>query len=117
MNDSYYYITNILDQQKNILLHIEDKREAEFYKLKNSKNKNLYVFPGLYTIYIIKKNSEKSFSLVQTINTSNNEQKEYYYRPLELSSGDIAFITWNDKKKKTMFQYFQNYPKINFKNI
>ena len=114
MNDSYYYITNILDQQNNILLHIEDKREAEFYKLKNSKNKNLYVFPGLYTIYIIKKNSEKSFSLIQTINTSNNEQKEYYYLPLELSSGDIAFITWNDKKKKNYVSIFSKLPENQF---
>ena len=100
MNESYYYLTNILDEQKNILLHIEDKRKGFFHKLKNSKNKNLYLFIGLYTLYIIKKNSERSFSLVQQIKNSNKEQKEYHQNLLELSSGDLAFITWTDKEKR-----------------
>ena len=83
-------MTNILDERKNILLHIEDKRKGFFHKFKNSKNKNLYyLFIGLYTLYIIKKSSETSFSLVQEIKNTNNEKKIYHPGLLELSSEEI----------------------------
>ena len=99
-NSTYYYLTNILDERKNILLHIEDKNKGFFHKLKNSKNKNLYLFIGLYTLYIIKKNSETSFSLVQEIKNTKNEKIIYHPVLLELSSGDLAFIKETDKEKK-----------------
>ena len=97
---------NILDKQKNILLQIEDGSFSHFHKLKNSKNKNLYLYIGAYTLYIIKKNSETSFSLVQGIKNSNTEKKEHQCKLLELSSGDLAFITETHLGKRSYVSIF-----------
>ena len=86
------YSMDILDDNNNIILKIPKENIGKFYKLKTQKNKNLYIFLGS-KMYVLKKNLENSFSITQEIICKENNKGEKYIKLLELSTGQLVFIT------------------------
>ena len=77
----YYSIYNSFDKSK--ILEKRSRDEPRIFKLKTEKNKNIYLLIFYEQGFILKKNINNTFSIIQEISN--------FYSFLELSNGDLAF--------------------------
>ena len=89
--DYYYSIYNSFDKSK--ILEEKSFSEPELFKLKTEKNKNLFVIAFNEKMFILKNNSNDTFSIKQEI------KLDRYKSLLELSNGDLAVNNGNSFKK------------------
>ena len=111
--------TNVCYEKIDNFIHIYDKDYQLIFSITNSfnfeiiffkfeRNKNLIIVKG-EKLYIIKKNYDKSISLIQELNTINDN--EFYSKIIEFPNGKIACLI-NEKEGIKKGKYIQIFSKI-----
>ena len=87
--DYFYSIYSSFDKSKILEeKYLYKQHDPKLFKLKTEKNKNIYVLAFYQKTFIIKKNSNDTFSITQEIKTD-------FKKFIELSNGHLAVIEGN----------------------